>query len=75
MHLNPTKCVFVVNLKKNFKFLVHQQGINTNPKKVQEITPLNQFLSQLGDKCLHFFSGVEELKRLRMDGVLELLTT
>ena len=37
MKLNPAKCVFEVSLEKFLGFMVSQQGIKANPKKVKAI--------------------------------------
>nr|XP_009383604.1 PREDICTED: uncharacterized protein LOC103971335 [Musa acuminata subsp. malaccensis] len=37
MRLNPSKCVFGVRSGKFFRFIIHQRGIDANPKKVRAI--------------------------------------
>ena len=37
MKLNPTKCVFVVSLRKFLGFIVSQQGIEANLDKIKVI--------------------------------------
>ena len=37
MHLNPLKCVFGVRSGKFLGFIIHQRGIDANPKKVRAI--------------------------------------
>ena len=41
MHLNPAKCVFRVSLGRFLGFIIHQRGIDANPKKVQAIAEMH----------------------------------
>jgi hypothetical protein len=42
LRMNPLKCAFGVSVKKFLGFMVHEQGIQIDPKKMESIEKLGE---------------------------------